>query len=111
VDQQAERRELYNGFGNALSLSIEFALGPVIFGGLGWLLDRALGTRPVLLVALALVGVVASFLRMWFHYDAEMKTQEASAIWNTHASVRKAGVGSASDLPAPERSTLLRSEA
>lgn len=89
MDQQAERRELYNGFGNALSLSIEFALGPVIFGGLGWLADRALGTEPVLLVVLALVGVVASFVRTWFRYDAEMKVKEDAGIWNTHASVQK----------------------
>jgi F0F1-type ATP synthase assembly protein I len=84
VDQQAERRELYNGFGNALSLGIEFALGPVIFGGLGWLLDRALGLAPILTVILSLVGVVATFLRMWFRYDAEMKVKEAEGIWNKH---------------------------
>ena len=90
VDQQAERRELYNGFGNALSLGIEFALGPVIFGGLGWLLDRALGLAPILTVILSLVGVVATFLRMWFRYDAEMKVKEAEGIWNTHASKQRA---------------------
>jgi F0F1-type ATP synthase assembly protein I len=110
VDQQAERRELYNGFGNALALGIEFALGPVIFGGLGWLLDRWLGTAPLLTVVLSVVGVVATFVRMWFRYDLEMKEKEAKAIWNTHASVRKADVGSAGEQAAPERSTLLRSE-
>lgn len=90
VDQQAERRELYNGFGNALSLGIEFALGPVIFGGLGWLLDRTFGLAPILTVILSLVGVVATFLRMWFRYDAEMKVKEAEGIWNTHASKQRA---------------------
>jgi F0F1-type ATP synthase assembly protein I len=89
VDQQAERRELYNGFGNALSLGIEFALGPVIFGGMGWGVDRWLGTSPVFTVLLALVGVVAAFVRTWFRYDAEMKVKEAEGIWNTHASVKK----------------------
>ena len=89
MDQQAERRELYNGFGNALSLGIEFALGPVVFGGFGWLLDRWLGTAPVLTVVLSIVGVVATFVRMWFRYDLEMKEKEAKAIWNTHASVQK----------------------
>jgi F0F1-type ATP synthase assembly protein I len=90
VDQQAERRELYNGFGNALSLGIEFALGPDIFGGLGWLLDRTFGLAPILTVILSLVGVVATFLRMWFRYDAEMKVKEAEGIWNTHASKQRA---------------------
>jgi F0F1-type ATP synthase assembly protein I len=84
VDQQAERRELYNGFGNALSLGIEFALGPVLFGGFGWLLDGWIGTRPIFTVLLSIVGVVATFVRMWFRYDAEMKVQEADGIWNKH---------------------------
>lgn len=84
VDQQAERRKLYNGFGNALSSSIEFTLGPVIFGGLGWFLDSKFGLFPVLTVLLSFVGVVAAFLRTWYRYDAEMKVQESSAIWNKH---------------------------
>ena len=89
VDQQAERRELYNGFGNALALAMEFAVGPVIFGGLGWYLDQRLGFFPVLTIALGILGVVASFLRMWYRYDAEMREKEAGAIWNTHASIVK----------------------
>ena len=82
MDQLAERRELYNGFGNALALGMEFALGPVIFGGLGWLLDGWIGISPILTIVLAVVGVVASFLRTWYRYDAEMKDKEAKAIWN-----------------------------
>lgn len=89
MDQQAERRELYNGFGNALALAMEFALGPVIFGGLGWWLDQRFEIFPVLTVVLGIVGVVASFLRMWYRYDAEMREKESRAIWNTHASVAK----------------------
>ena len=89
MDQQAERRELYNGFGNALALGMEFALGPVIFGGLGWYLDGRLGISPILTVVLGIVGVVASFLRTWYRYDAEMREKESQAIWNTHASVKK----------------------
>ena len=102
MDQLAERRELYNGFGNALALGIEFALGPVIFGGIGWLLDRWLGIAPVLTIVLAVVGVVASFLRTWYRYDEEMKATEAKAIWNR--TYVPAGVGSASEQPARERS-------
>ena len=83
MDLQAERRELYNGFGNAMSLGIEFALGPVIFGGLGWLLDRWIGIAPVLTVLLAVVGVVAAFVRTWYRYDAEMKVKESEAVWNS----------------------------
>ena len=84
MDEQAARRELYNGFGNALSSGIEFALGPVVFGGVGWLLDRWLGIAPVLTVVLSIIGVVASFVRTWYRYDAEMKAKEAAGPWARH---------------------------
>jgi F0F1-type ATP synthase assembly protein I len=108
VDEQAERRELYNGFGNALALAMEFAVGPVLFGGLGWFFDRRLGWFPVLTIALGVLGVIASFLRMWYRYDADMRERESQAIWNTHASItnNKVGVGSASEQPTRERSGL-----
>jgi len=108
VDQQAERRELYNGFGNTLAIAMEFAVGPVIFGALGWFLDQWLGWFPVLTIALGILGVVGSFLRMWYRYDAEMREKEAGAIWNTHASIAKnqVGVGSASEHPTRERSGI-----
>ena len=84
MDQLAERRELYNGFGNAMALGIEFALGPVLFGGIGWVLDRWIGIFPILTVVLGIVGVVASFLRTWYRYDAEMREKEAAGAWNKH---------------------------
>lgn len=81
MDQQAERRELYNGFGNGMSMAVEFVVSPVIFAGIGWLLDRWLGLSPVLTVILAVVGAVAVFVRTWYRYDFQMREQEAKAPW------------------------------
>ncbi len=81
MDQQAERRELYNGFGNGMSMAVELAVSPLIFVGLGWLLDRWLGLWPVLTVVLSVVGVVAGFVRTWYRYDLQMREQEAKAPW------------------------------
>ena len=72
-----DRRDLYNGFGDGLARAFELAATPAVFGFLGWLVDRALGTPPAFMIALALFAIVGMFVRMWIHYDAEMKVHEA----------------------------------
>ncbi len=44
--------------------------GPLLYGGLGWLLDRWLGTAPVF-VAIGIIGGMALALYLvWFRYGA-----------------------------------------
>ena len=45
-----ERRELNNGFGNALSRAVELVVTPMIFGFFGYLLDGKLGTWPLFML-------------------------------------------------------------
>lgn len=75
------RRETYNGFGEALARGFEFAATPAIFGGIGWVLDRALGTAPLFFLLLILFGFTGMFVRMWLGYDTEMRRHEANAPW------------------------------
>lgn len=77
-----ERRELNNGFGEALSRAFELAATPAIFAGLGWLLDRWLGTSPLFLIVLFLFAVAGVGYMTWFKYEEEMKQHEADAVWN-----------------------------
>ena len=77
-----ERQDLNNGFGNAMSRAFELAMTPAIFGGLGWLLDRWVGTLPLFTLLLFLFGVAGTGYMAWFRYDQEMKAQEADAVWN-----------------------------
>ena len=60
-----DRRELSNGFGNALSRAVELTVTPMIFGFLGWLLDARWNTRPLftLVFFLFVLGYV-----IWKHY-------------------------------------------
>lgn len=74
-----ERRELNNGFGEALARAFEFAAAPAIFGGLGYLADGALDIKPILMIVGVIFGFVGATLRFWYSYDAEMKTREAAA--------------------------------
>jgi F0F1-type ATP synthase assembly protein I len=48
----------------------------VLFFGLGFLLDRVLGTTPVFMIALSIFGAVGVFVRFWYRYDARMTEHE-----------------------------------
>jgi F0F1-type ATP synthase assembly protein I len=76
-----DKRDLYNGFGDGLAKAFEFAVTPGIFGVLGYLLDRAIGTLPLFTIILALLCIVGMFLKTWYTYDADMRTHEANAPW------------------------------
>jgi F0F1-type ATP synthase assembly protein I len=79
--EQNDKRGLYNGFGDGLAQAFEFAVTPAIFGVLGYLLDRALGTVPIFTIILALLCVIGIFLKTWYVYDAAMKVHEEEAPW------------------------------
>ncbi len=80
VDLRA-RRELNQGFGEALSRAFELAVTPVVFGFLGHLLDMRLGTSPIFLLALALFAVVGSFVKFWYAYTADMDARDKGTPW------------------------------
>jgi F0F1-type ATP synthase assembly protein I len=81
-----ERRELNNGFGEALSRAFEFAVTPVVFGFLGHLIDMRLNTSPIFLLALAAFAVVGMFVRLWYGYDQAMQAKEAGTPWGRSTS-------------------------
>ena len=81
MDRSA-RQKLNRGYADGLARGLELAVVPVVFGGLGWLLDRWLSTGKVFTIALAVFGVVGIFVKMWLQYDAERTREEEGAIWN-----------------------------
>lgn len=76
-----EKRALYNGFGDTLTRAVEFVAAPAIFGFLGYLLDSAFGTDPVLMVVLASFAFVGVVVRAYFAYEVAMREQEADTPW------------------------------
>ena len=60
---------------------MEIAVVPVIFGAAGWLLDGAVGTRPIFTVALVVLGLAAAFYNIYFSYTRRMAeaTEERNA--------------------------------
>jgi F0F1-type ATP synthase assembly protein I len=71
-----EKRELNTGFGDALARAFELVATPGIFGFLGWLLDRRLGTTPIFAFVFFFVVLGYVIWKMWMGYDADMKRHE-----------------------------------
>ena len=76
------RQQTNRGYSDAMSHSFELALTPAVFGALGWLLDRVLGTSPTFTIILAVFGVIGTVTKFWLDYDRQMKRHEAEGIWN-----------------------------
>jgi F0F1-type ATP synthase assembly protein I len=79
-DTTSERRELTNGFGNALAKAFELALTPAIFGFLGWLLDRWLGTAPLFLVLFVVIVFVYEAWKLLSAYSRDLADQQAKLL-------------------------------
>jgi F0F1-type ATP synthase assembly protein I len=91
-----DKRDFYNGFGDGLARAFEYAVTPAIFGFLGWLLDRAVGTVPLFTIVFALLCVVGMFLKTWYTYDAMMRAHDAESPWGRgepEASAERPGRG------------------
>lgn len=84
------------GFGDGMSRAFELAVTPLVFGAIGFGLDRALDTSPVFTVGLAVFAVIGMMIRLWFGYDVEMREHEASSAWN------RSGAAEPTPAPTPE---------
>ncbi|MEP7045217.1 MAG: AtpZ/AtpI family protein [Ilumatobacteraceae bacterium] len=65
------------GTNDKVGKGIDTALVTLAFLGIGYLLDRWLGTKPLFMVGLVVLGLIGEFLRFWYDYDARMKVLEA----------------------------------
>jgi len=74
----SERRELNNGFGEALSRAFELVVTPAIFGVAGYFLDRALGVVPLFTLVFSLFVLGYEFWKFWRLYEADMVRHEQS---------------------------------
>jgi F0F1-type ATP synthase assembly protein I len=56
---------------------VELVLATTIFAGIGWLLDGAIGTRPVFTIFLGAFTFAYTIWRMVTGYDARMAEHQA----------------------------------
>ncbi|MFZ5791194.1 MAG: AtpZ/AtpI family protein [Pseudomonadota bacterium] len=64
--------------GWALRLSVELVSGLIVGGGIGWLLDRWLGTSPALLIVFFFLGAAAGILNVFRTAKEMMNRDDAS---------------------------------
>jgi F0F1-type ATP synthase assembly protein I len=76
-----DRQSTWNGFSDALAMSVEFVATPLLFALLGYGLDRWFGTGPVLAIAFGLFGLVGTVLRTYYWYQSEMRREEEGKPW------------------------------
>lgn len=65
------------GADDNLGRGMETALLLAFFLGIGWLVDRWLGTRPLFMIGLVLFAAAGSFVKMKLDYDSRMERLEA----------------------------------
>jgi hypothetical protein len=73
-------KSLSSGSSDSLGRGMDVALTLAFFLGLGWLLDRWLGTAPLFMISLTVFAAVGQFLRMKYVYDAHMERLEAERL-------------------------------
>lgn len=71
------KRELNNGFGNALTAAVELAVTPALMALIGWRIDLWLGTSPFVLVFLFVFTVCYVSWKQYVAYDSKMRSQES----------------------------------
>ena len=79
--------------GQTLGRGMDFALVVLVFLGIGYALDRWLGTRPWCMIGFVVFAVVGQFVKMWYGYDLKMKTLEAERTERAVAHQNPTGQG------------------
>lgn len=78
----SQRRETNKGFGDGLQQAFELVMTPAIFGVLGYVLDRWIGTVPLFTVLFTLGVLGYEAWRLIVAYGAEMDSVEEGKPWN-----------------------------
>ena len=71
------RAEPNSALGSAFKLSTEFVAAVAVGGGMGWVLDDWLGTKPTLFLVLMAFGVAAGFFGV-FRIARRMQAEDAA---------------------------------
>jgi F0F1-type ATP synthase assembly protein I len=70
MDDDAHRSAEPIGDAAAWTVLAYVISGPVLYGGLGWLADRWLGTKPVFVLVGMLGGMTVGLYTVWVRYGA-----------------------------------------
>jgi hypothetical protein len=75
-------RDVNTGLGDGLAAAVELIATPALFGFLGYLLDRRLGTDLLFMFLFSFVVLGYQVWKLLSRYQATMEAHEASAKWS-----------------------------
>ncbi len=81
VDRVSRDRQVKQEQSDAIAQAAEFVVAPVLFGFLGWLLDNRLGTAPLFMVALGVIGFVGAGVTNYYRYMAKVEHDDEGKPW------------------------------
>jgi F0F1-type ATP synthase assembly protein I len=74
------KRELNQGFGNALNAAVELVVTPALMALVGWLVDRWLGTTPIVTVFFAVFTLGYVVWKQYVAYQGSMDREQARVL-------------------------------
>jgi F0F1-type ATP synthase assembly protein I len=80
------KRQLNEGFGNALTAAVELSVTPALMGLLGWQIDRWLGTGPFVFLFLFVFTLGYVMWRQYSIYTGSMARQEQELLGDRRSS-------------------------
>ena len=81
------RRKLYSGYADSMTRAFELVVAPLVFGLVGFGLDRAFGLTPLLTIIAVVVAFAGTGVKLWYGYDLEMRKHDVGAPWAAGASL------------------------
>ncbi len=69
---------------DGIGRGMEFAVLTLLFLGLGYLLDRWLDTKPVMMIVFVMLAIVGQFASLYYGYDERMKELEKLRAQGAH---------------------------
>jgi len=93
----AARTEVLATGAHRSSASFELALAPVILALLGLWIDRTLGTVPLFVVLLAVLGVAGAAVKVVYQYRHQMAAHDRSGPWVPGAAGDRVAVADTND--------------
>lgn len=74
--QRVTQREVWEGLDTSSVMTVELLAGILVWGGVGWLLDRWLGTWPWLFAIGVLLGFGAGLYLVWIRSAAAQRRHD-----------------------------------
>ncbi len=81
VDRGSRSRRINQDHGDPLGQAAEFVVAPVLFGLIGWLIDGWLGTAPIFMVSLGVLGFIGAGVANYYRYMAKTAHDEEGKPW------------------------------